>query len=75
MLMPTDKKNNPINRPVKGSIISATRCRNSVSANSRPARSAPIAIESPIAQVAAAMPSVASKTNAKKVSALPSAFK
>src|SRR3569832_534948 len=47
MPMPTDMKNRPMNKPLNGSTVISTSCRNSVSASSKPASSAPNAIDKP----------------------------
>ena len=46
--MPTDTKNSPSSRPLKGSTVLSTSLRYSVSASSRPAMKAPSAIDSPL---------------------------
>ena len=68
MPMPTDMKNRPISRPLKGSMVISTSWRNSVSAMIRPASSAPRAIDRPAYQVSAATPRVVSRVSAVKVS-------
>ncbi len=58
---PTVMKNRPRSRPLKGSIVTSTSRRNSVSASSNPAMKAPSAIDMPTLAAASPAPITTSR--------------
>ncbi|MNS80800.1 hypothetical protein D3C72_1144960 [compost metagenome] len=66
--MPTLMKNNPSSRPLNGSIWASSSWRYSESANSRPARKAPRAMEIPTSSINQAVPITTSNAVAVETS-------
>ena len=69
--MPTEMKNRPSSRPLKGSMFASSSWRYSESARSTPARNAPSDIDSPTPTMSSETPSTTSKAAAVKISWIP----
>ena len=69
-LRPTIKKKNPSSRPLKGSMMVSMARRYSVSAKTRPAIKAPMAIDNPASVAAAPVPTAMNNTTARNRSGL-----
>ena len=68
--MPTETKNRPSSRPLKGSIVTSISWRNSVSASSRPAMKAPSAMDRPLSALSRPAPMTTSRQAAMNSSSL-----
>ena len=69
--MPTLMKNRPSSKPLNGSICASSSWRYSESANSRPARNAPSAIDTPTRSISHAVPITTSNAVAVETSGRP----
>ncbi len=69
--MPTEMKNSPSSRPLKGSMLASSSWRYSESASSTPARKAPSDIDSPTATISSETPMTTSRAAAVKISWMP----